>query len=141
MRNKVLLAGVAAMAVAALAGAGHARANPLVGNTGSQGVGCEDVRHPVLLNWIERRTICDGPRRADGSWNRVRVLYTPAHTTNASSSCYGTYSVSCTFYPSESYDTAIIERQTYPVSDAPGAVNLPLPDEPGWLPPGTDNVG
>lgn len=104
-------------------------------------MGCEDIGHPNLLNWIQRRAICDGPRYADGHWDRTRVIYTPAHTTNASSSCYGgAYSSSCTFYPAQSYDLSIQERTTYPVSDAPGAENAPLPDEPGWLPPGTDNT-
>ena len=104
----------------------------------AQPQGCEDVAHPQLLNWIQRRAICDGPRYADGHWDRVRVIYTPAHTTSGSSYC-GSYS--CSFSLPQSYDETVQERRAYPVSDAPGAENAPLPDEPGWLPPGTDNIG
>jgi hypothetical protein len=122
----------------ALAGLLHpapANANPF-GN--DPRVGCEDIGHPSLLNWIGRRTICDGPRLADGSWQRLRIIYTPAHHVNASSYC-GTYT--CSFDAGGDYAMTIQEKRQYAVSDAPGAENAPLPDEPGWLPPGTDNIG
>lgn len=55
--------------------------------------GCEDII------WIQpfqstRRAICDGERRADGSWVRVRSHYTPEHYVPISCyrySCSGGY--------------------------------------------------
>lgn len=132
---KKMVATLAAAAACGLGFAAPAQANPF---GATQGIGCEDIGHPTLLNWIQRRTICDGARYADGHWDRVRIIYTPAHTTSASSYC-GSYS--CSFTPAASYDTSIQEQRKYPVSDAPGAENQPLSDEPGWLPPGTDNIG
>lgn len=100
-------------------------------------MGCENSGHAGLLNWIQRREICDGPRQADGSWQRQRVIFTPAHTVPASSSC-GDFG--CTFSSEESYGLTVQEKTVYQVSDRAGAENQPLPDEPGWLPPGTDNI-
>ncbi|AYB70594.1 hypothetical protein SEA_SERENDIPITOUS_53 [Mycobacterium phage Serendipitous] len=80
------------------------------------------------------RTICDTPRRADGSWTRYREFWTPAHTVSARSSCYGgRYSSSCTYTPSYWVPRQSNGIENYPVSDAPGAVNQPLADEPGWI--------
>lgn len=126
--NKMAVA-VLGAALVGLGVAAPAAASP-------DGMGCDTVGHASLLNWIQKRTVCDGPRYADGHWDRTRVIWTPAHTTSASSYC-GTYS--CSYTPAASYDLSIQERTTYPVSDAPGAEDQPLPDEPGWLPPGTDN--
>lgn len=99
---------------------------------GAYNYGCETVGHPTLLNWIQKRSICDGPRRPDGSWNRVRIIWTPAHTTNGY--CSGSsYYVSCS--PARSYDESIQEKETYVVFDS----NV-LADEPGWLPAGTDTI-
>ena len=93
------------------------------------GDGCMTTGRPVLLNWIQKRTICDGPRRPDGSWERTRAIWTPAHTTSGSSYC-GTYS--CSYSPPRSYDESVQEFERYIVFDS----NV-LPDEPAWLPAGT----
>lgn len=78
----------------------------------------------------QRRAICDGPIRPDGSWMRRRVEGVPAHYQNASSSCSGgAYYSNCTYYPGgwvAEYDT---DDETYVVT--PDTV---LPDEPGHLP-------
>jgi hypothetical protein len=88
------------------------------------GVGCETIHWGFL--GMQRRTICDGPRNPDGSWNRLRIIWTPAHYVPVSCtrySCWGGYPV----------DESLQAKENYPVTD--GTV---LPDEPGWLPPGTD---
>lgn len=82
-----------------------------------------------------KRDICDTPRNADGSWTRYREFYTPAHTVNGYSSCYGTYYRSCTYYPPRFVPFSSNGVESYPVSDAPGAPNPPLWDEPGWIAP------
>lgn len=87
--------------------------------------------------WIGKgvkRDLCDTPRRADGSWTRYREFYTPAHTVNGYSSCYGSYAYrSCTYYPPRYVPFASNGVEQYEVSDAPGAENAPLWDEPGWI--------
>ena len=95
----------------------------------AQAMGCETVAWPTLLNWAQKRTVCDTPRRADGSWTRYRELWTPAGYVPASSYC-GTYSCSFTGGYYRQRSTAAYEE--YVVFDH----NIP-PNEPGWLPPGT----
>ena len=78
------------------------------------------------------RTIWDGPKRPDGSWDRTRREWTPAHW----------YTPYCSRYawvcpPPYFVGESTQRLETYPVSDAPGAENQPLPNEPGWLPAGT----
>ena len=95
-----VLAAVAAGGVLAgtgLAAAGQADAAP--------GVGCETIAAPGLLNWLQKRTICDTPKRADGSWTRARQYWTPAHYKPVSCyrwSCSGGYHVGETVRPSAS---------------------------------------
>jgi hypothetical protein len=93
-------------------------------------IGCETIRWGFLGS--QRRTICDGPRRADGSWTRARVVWTPAGYVPRSTYC-GTYSCSSSggYYREETLQA----KETYVVFDS----NV-LPDEPGWLPPGTDVI-
>ncbi|AHB79369.1 hypothetical protein JAMAL_49 [Mycobacterium phage JAMaL] len=82
------------------------------------------------------RDICDSARRPDGSWTRLREFYTPAHTIAASSYCSGgRYYSSCTYTPARFVPFASNGVERYEVSDAPGAVNQPLWDEPGWIAP------
>lgn len=71
------------------------------------------------------RTICDGPRRPDGSWERTRRLWTPAHWVSGYCS---RYSCSAGYPAAESTQ----RLETYIVFDS----NV-LPNEPGWLPAGT----
>ena len=85
--------------------------------------GCETIPWGFLAS--QRRTICDGPMHADGSWSRGRVISVPAH--EVPFTCYyGTYMSSC----SGGYfvDETIISKDAYPVT--PDTV---LPDEPGYL--------
>ena len=96
--------------------------------TVTPGMGCEAIRWGLLRSQL--RTICDGPRRPDGSWDRTRTVWVPAH--HVPYSCYcGSYSCSC----SGGYDVddTIVAYEKYIVFDYNA-----LPDEPGWLPPGTE---
>ena len=90
-------------------------------------VGCESIRWGFLGSQV--RTICDGPKRADGSWDREHRIWTPAGYVPRSTYC-GTYSCSSSggYYRQES--TQGYER--YVVFD-----HNVLPDEPGWLPTGS----
>lgn len=87
------------------------------------GVGCQTVVWGFLAS--QRRTLCDGPIFADGSWNRARVVWTPAHQVPIN--CYGGYwSTSCSggYFVSERVNSS----ETYPVTPA-----TVLPDEPGHI--------
>lgn len=67
------------------------------------------------------RMICDGDRKADGSWLRVRGFFDDRYYvpfTCSRYSCSGGYWVD---------ELEVIER--YPVTD-----DTVLPDEPGWIP-------
>ena len=71
------------------------------------------------------RTICDGPIRPDGSWERAREFYSPEHYVPMSCS-WGTYSGSCSGgYWLNEYDN--IDR--YQVT-----ADSVLPDEPAHIP-------
>jgi len=96
----------------------------------STGVGCETIRWGFLGSQL--RTICDTPRYPDGHWNRARVVWTPAHYVPFTCSG-GMYYSSC----GGGYDVGdqLQAKETYPVNDS----NV-LPDEPGWLPTGTDVI-
>ena len=74
----------------------------------------------------QRRTICDTPIRADGSWTRDRVVWTPAHQVPFTCS-YGDYYSSCSggYFVEQSID----DTDEYPVT-----LDTVLPDEPGHLP-------
>lgn len=116
--------GLACMGFGALL-AGGALSMPQAG--ASPGVGCETIHWGFLGS--QRRSICDGPKNPDGSWLRGRAVWTPAHYVPGY--CYGRYYVSCSsgYYVDETTQA----KETYIVFD----YNV-LPDEPGWLPPGTD---
>lgn len=116
-----VLAAVAAGAV--LAGTGLAWA----GDATADSPGCESIRWGFLGS--QYRTICDGPQRADGSWDRVRRIWTPAGYVPRSTYC-GTYSCSSSggYYRQES--TQGFERYVV----FPHNV---LPDEPGHLAAGS----
>lgn len=119
----------AALSVAALALSG-----PLpTAEADTDGLGCETIRWGFLGS--QRRTICDQPRLADGSWFRQRRVWTPAHYVPIRTSCYGTYSISCTTSGGYHVELTIQGSEDYWVTDA-----TVLPDEPGWLPTGSDIV-
>ncbi|TRW77547.1 hypothetical protein FK535_26865 [Mycolicibacterium sp. 018/SC-01/001] len=135
MAGGAVLTAAALMAMAAPA-VGHADA------TAGTAMGCETVHWGLFGS--DRRQICDGPKQPDGTWQRTRTVYTPASflplrcTSHYLSSSYGSdpgdaTSVTCTGgYPVPQTTRA---QESYVV--APTTV---LPDEPGWLAPGTDNV-
>jgi hypothetical protein len=92
------------------------------------GMGCESIHWGFLGSQL--RTICDGPMQPDGSWQRARIVCVPAHYVPVTcssgtyySSCSGGYNVWDTYVAKESY---VVTPDTV------------LPDEPAWLPPGTD---
>ena len=93
--------------------------------------GYDAVRGPSAGGFLgsQWRTVFDGPRRPDGSWERERRIWTPAGYVPRSTYC-GTYSCSSSggYYREES----ATGYERYLVFD----VNV-LPDEPGWLPEGT----
>ena len=106
-----------ALLVVGIGWATEAKADP--------GIGCETIAAPGLLNWGQKRTICDTPRRADGSWWRSRKYWTPAYYVPVSCyrwSCTGGYYVGDT----------VARYEEYPVN-----VGNVLADEPGWLPTGS----
>lgn len=93
--------------------------------------GCETVRWGFLGS--QRRTICDGPvNPGDGGWLRARVIWTPAGYVPRTTYC-GSYSCSSSggYYREETLQA----KETYYVLPT----NV-LPDEPGWLPAGTDVI-
>ena len=88
--------------------------------------GCKDDLWWTLNS--TRRLICDGPMFEDGSWNRLRVFYTPAHNVPLTTNCYGTYSISCTTTGGYFVPYSESSNEIYPVTPA-----TKLPDEPGYL--------
>jgi hypothetical protein len=120
MMKKLIGGGLAALAIAGGIAA-PAQASP-------PGLGCESIHWGFLGSQL--RTICDGPRQADGSWTRARMVWRPAHYVSSSSYC-GTYS--CSYTQGYYVDDTVFAKETYVVFDS----NV-LPDEPGWLQPGTD---
>ncbi|QBP29758.1 hypothetical protein SEA_TYPHA_103 [Mycobacterium phage Typha] len=106
MKRKMITAALIAAAAIPLVPAPTASADP----------GCRTDLWGFLAS--QRRLICDGPIQPDGSWKRVRVIYTPAHRVPVSCgrySCWGGYWV----------DQSIWSQESYPVR--PETV---LPDEP-----------
>jgi hypothetical protein len=111
------LAGAAIAAGTLMAGAPAANASD----------GC--VQQPWLYGGLfgrmTTRTICDGPLRPDGSWERNRSFYAPSYYKPVSCS-WGRYGGSCSGgYQVPEFYTGI---ETYTVT--PDTV---LPDEPGWI--------
>ncbi|QDH48783.1 hypothetical protein SEA_WISHMAKER_41 [Mycobacterium phage Wishmaker] len=97
---------------------------------GTPDVGCETIHWGFFgSQW---RTICDGPKRADGSWLRARRVWTPAGYVRGSTYC-SRYSCSSSagYYREESTQ----RFEEYVVFD-----HNVLPDEPAWMPPGTYRV-
>lgn len=121
-----VLAATLALAALIIVGLGYAagHAHAAVGR------GCETIRWGFLGSQL--RTICDTPRYPDGHWDRQRIIWTPSHF--VPTTCYsGTWYANC----SGGYrvgDT-LQAKEAYPVNDG----NV-LPDEPGWLPTGTDTI-
>lgn len=99
------------------------------------GRGCETVRWG-FLGLTQKRTVCDTDKRPDGSWERQRIIWTPAHRVPFTCNTYGyRYSASTSCYGGYDVDTTIQEDMKYIVFD----YNV-VQGEPGWLPPGTNNV-
>lgn len=75
-----------------------------------------------------KRTICDGVRRPDGSWLRVREFWTPAYWKPLRTSCYGYSYISCTTTGGYHVEQSSSGVESYVVFD-----HNVLPDEPGHL--------
>lgn len=98
--------------------------------TAAPGIGCETIRWGFL--GAQRRTVCDGPRRPDGSWTRAREVWVPAGWVPGSTYC-GTWS--CSSSGGYYRERGTVAYEQYPVTDS-----TVLPDEPGWLPQGTVTI-
>lgn len=84
------------------------------------GIGCETILWGFLGS--QRRTLCDGPIQADGSWVRVRVIWWPERWVPVSCSrysCWGGYWIE----EGGNREAYIVRPETV------------LPDEPGHLQP------
>lgn len=125
----------AVLAAAGIAGfiglAGTCRADigdptPDFGSSTRAGAVCQT--EPWGFLGSQRRTLCDGPISADGSWTRERTIWVPTHRT--AYSCYsGSGSSSSTnCYGGDLVNQSLVSNETYPVR--PDTV---LPDEPGHL--------
>lgn len=86
-RNAKRLLAALAVAAIVIVGIGYAT----VPAKAAPGVGCETIRWGFLGS--QRRTVCDTPRRADGSWTRAREVWVPAGWVPGY--CSGSYWVSC----------------------------------------------
>ncbi|AXH46815.1 hypothetical protein SEA_ACOLYTE_72 [Mycobacterium phage Acolyte] len=118
LANFVAILGLGAFVLAPAAGAAP---DPDLGPN------CDTVPWGFLGS--QQRTICDGPLRGDGSWDRKRSIWTPPHTTPIRTSCYGSGSYSsCSTTGGNFVPFTINDTVTYPVT--PDTV---LPDEPGHL--------
>jgi hypothetical protein len=118
--KRLIISGLAALALLGVVPVIPAQAMP-------DGMGCERIRWGFL--GYQRRDICDGPRRPDGSWERTRMIFTPAGYVSAYSSC-GYYS--CSYHPGYYREETVQGFERYIVFPS----NV-LPDEPGWLPTGS----
>jgi hypothetical protein len=123
--KKIIVGGLAALAIG-LGMAPAAQADPFA----VPGMGCETIHWGFLGSQL--RSVCDGPRQADGSWTRLRVVWVRAHHVPYRVYC-GSYS--CSSSGGYDVDDQLVARESYVVFDS----NV-LPDEPGWLPPGTATV-
>jgi hypothetical protein len=112
-------ASVIAFGATAIGYAGHAQAD--------YAPGCERIVWGFMMSGY--RTICDGPRHPDGSWDRTRREWTPGGNVPYRVNCGG-YSCwsSGGYYRAESTQ----RFDMYPVTD-----DTVLPNEPGWLPAGS----
>lgn len=129
-----VLAAAATLIPMAIPAAGHADPGPMPGPD----MGCETIHWGIF--GMDRRKVCDGPQQPDGTWQRTRTIYTPP--AYSSSSCLDHYDTDSglsenTIYSCDGHWTpeSVSNQETYPV-----APNTVLPDEPGWLPPFTNNI-
>ena len=120
LRRRLACAFFGAILAGSLLGTGVAKAEPVSG--------CQDEFWFVLFQ-SNRRTICDGAIRPDGSWLRNREFYTPAHQVPLRMYCSGgRYYSSCSttggyFQP----------RTSQGIEDYIVFPDNVLPDEPGHL--------
>jgi hypothetical protein len=121
-----LLATAFAATAAGFAATAHADDNPPVPTTAN----CKT--EPFGFLGSQRRTLCDGPISSDGSWNRERTIWRPAHYSTPFCLSHGGSSSSSSSYTSCSggyfVNQSVVSNETYPVR--PDTV---LPDEPGHL--------
>jgi hypothetical protein len=120
MIRNLLASGVVALAVAGLIAAPNVLIAPPPAHASP---GCETIPWGFLGS--QKRTLCDGPMLPDGSWERGRVVWVPAHQVPFTCT-YGRYSSTCSggYFVNET----TISQESYFVR--PETV---LPDEPGYL--------
>lgn len=82
------------------------------------------------------RTICDGPKAPDGSWERERREWTPAHWYTPYCS-YRALWCSGPIYVEESTQSWTTYRVTDDTVPQGGFLLAP---EPAWMPPGTNRI-
>lgn len=75
----------------------------------------------------QRRTICDSSI-INGTWQRARVVWSPAHYVPMTTNCSGTRYVTCNSYGGYYAPYAETDNEVYPVT-----ADTVLPDEPGHL--------
>jgi hypothetical protein len=130
--RRVMVGGLLATAITAtavgLAATSHADPAPDLGGPSHAGAVCKT--EPLGFLGSQRRTLCDGPISADGSWSRERTIWAPAHQTprSCSHSTDRSFSGSSTCYGGHFIQEKLISNETYPVR--PETV---LHDEPGHL--------
>ena len=116
------------LAIAACVGAGIGAATVI-----SAGEAHADTPGCVSQFWMyglrgTTRTICDGPIKADGSWQRGRQFYARSYIAAGNSYCYGSgYYSSCSYTPPRQVPEFDL-RDFYAVT-----VDTVLPDEPGHI--------
>ena len=114
------------LALAACLGAGMAAGSLVLASESKAvpiGEGCVEDFWMYGLR-ASTRVICDGPRGADGSWERRRGFFADSDVSNGYSYCSR---YSCTFTPPKFVPKLeVIDR--YWVTDA-----TVLPDEPGYI--------
>jgi hypothetical protein len=92
--------------------------------------GCEAIDWGFLGR--DTRTVCDGPRRPDGSWDRGRLFNSGGYWLPARTTCSGgSYSSTCYSYEKTYLEWREIGRDFYVLTDD----IIPF-GEPGWLPEG-----
>jgi hypothetical protein len=124
MAGGLLAAAIGATTVG-LAATSHADPMPSLATPGAANCKTE----PWGFLGSQRRTLCDGPITADGSWTRERTFWQPAHFTTRTCSSFGSSrysSLDC--YGGYFVNERLIGDETYPVR--PETV---LQDEPGHL--------
>jgi hypothetical protein len=126
--RRAMAAGLLATAITATAVGLAATSHADFGGLSHAGAACKT--EPWGFLGSQRRTLCDSPIGADGSWSRERTIWQPASQTpyNCTYSTDRSFSGSSTCSGGHFVPERLISNETYPVR--PETV---LHDEPGHL--------